>query len=207
LAVLQGASPVFDTASAPEDPADLFIEWMLTAVRAGVPEPHAMTVSTVDASGAPNARTLILKDVDAAGWHFAISTASRKGAELTLKPSAALTFYWSASVRQVRVRGHVVPDSRDLSRADFLARSTGSRAMALTRQQSEPLADPADLERALEKAHRELQVDPTTVPDEWVSYAVQPASVEFWQGDPERRHQRLNYVRDGQQWTRTILWP
>jgi pyridoxamine 5'-phosphate oxidase len=156
----------------------------------------------------PDARVLILKDVDAAGWHFAINTASRKGADLAAHPVAALTFYWSPVVRQVRVRGVVVEDPAAVSRADFLARPAGSRAMALTRRQSQPLVEAAELDRALEKAHHDLDLDPELVPDEWVSYAVQPHSVEFWQGDPGRRHQRLRYERtDRAGWSRTALWP
>lgn len=208
LPVLKGAAPPFDPSAAPDGPVELFAEWLDTAVRAGVTEPHAMTVSTVDAVGRPDARVLILKDVDAAGWHFAISTVSRKGADLAAHPVAALTFYWPALVRQVRVRGAVVADPAAVSRADFLARPAGSRAMALTRRQSQPFADTAELDRALEKGHHDLDLDPELVPDEWASRAVRPDSVEFWQGDPDRRHQRLRYDRAaGGGWTRTALWP
>jgi pyridoxamine 5'-phosphate oxidase len=208
LPVLRGTALPFDPSSAPADPVDLFTAWLDAAVRLGVTEPHAMTLSTVDADGVPDARVLILKDVDAAGWHFAISTVSRKGADLAAHPMAALTFYWPALVRQVRVRGAVVADPPAVSRADFLARPAGSRAMALTRRQSQPFADPAELDRALEKAHHDLDLEPDLVPDEWVSYAVRPYSVEFWQGDPGRRHQRLRYARtDGDVWSHATLWP
>jgi pyridoxamine 5'-phosphate oxidase len=208
LGVIEGAPSPFDLSCAPEDPVELFTAWLRAATRAGVTEPHAMTVSTVDSAGMPDARVLILKDVDAAGWHFAISTVSRKGADLAAHSAAALTFYWPAVVRQVRVRGAVVADPLGVSRADFLARPVGSRAMALTRRQSQPLAEPAELDRALEKAHHDLDLNPDLVPDEWVSYAIRPRSVEFWQGAPDRRHQRLHYERtDGQSWSRTALWP
>lgn len=208
LPVLTGDAPSFDPSSAPDDPVELFTDWLGTAVRAGVPEPHAMTIATLDPAGVPDARVLILKDVDAAGWHFAISTVSRKGADLAAHPAAALTFYWPALVRQVRVRGPVVADPPAVSRADFLARSTGSRAMALTRRQSQPLSEPAEVDSALRAAHRDLDLDPELVPDEWVSCAVRPSSVEFWQGDPGRRHQRLRYERAGDRtWSRVLLWP
>lgn len=208
LPVLKGTAPPFDSSTAPENPVELFTAWLDTAVRLGATEPHAMTLSTLDATGVPDARVLILKDVDAAGWHFAISTTSRKGADLAAHPVAALTFYWPALVRQVRVRGEVVADPAAVSRADFLARPAASRAMALTRRQSQPLAEPAEIDRALEKARHDLDLDPELVPDEWVSCAVRPHSVEFWQGDPDRRHKRLRYERiGGGGWSRTALWP
>ncbi|MFW0790790.1 pyridoxine/pyridoxamine 5'-phosphate oxidase [Gordonia sp. CPCC 205333] len=207
LPVLAAIPPEFDLSSAPDDPISLFSAWFRTAVEAGVREPHAMTLSTTDSCGVPDARVLILKDIDADGWHFAISTASRKGAELAANPFAALTFYWSELVRQVRIRGQVTPDRRAVSEADFRARSNESRALALTRRQSQAVDTPTDLDEAVEKAHRDLQVDPDLVPAEWVSYAVRPQSVEFWQADSARRHRRLNYERAPHGWTRSVLWP
>lgn len=95
LPVLAGTSSTFDPASAPEDPVELFTAWFTHAVSAGVAEPQSMTVSTVDEYSRPSARVLILKDVDEAGWHFAVSAVSRKGRELDANPVAALTFYWT----------------------------------------------------------------------------------------------------------------
>lgn len=210
LPVLQGQAPAFDPAQAPDDPVRLFADWLGTAIRLEVTEPHAMTVATIDRNGEPDARVLILKAVDRAGWHFAVSSVSQKGADLAAHPVAALTFYWPELVRQVRVRGPVTADPSEVSAADFLARSDGSRAIALTRRQSQPLLDPAELDHALDKACSELRADPRHVPDEWISYAVHPGRVEFWQGDPGRRHQRLLYVTDPDgesRWTRTLLWP
>ncbi|MGW4369423.1 pyridoxine/pyridoxamine 5'-phosphate oxidase [Nocardia takedensis] len=208
LPVLKGAAPPFDPASAPADPVELFGDWFLTAVEAGVTEPHAMTLSTVASTGQPSARVLILKDVDADGWHFAINAVSRKGRELAATGVAALTFYWPEQVRQIRVTGTVVADPPEVSAADFLARPSGSREIALTRGQSEPLTAVRDLDAALERARAELAADPDLVPDEWVSYAVRPAEVEFWQGAPDRRHQRLRYLRAADEgWSSTLLWP
>ncbi len=207
LPVLKGNAPLFDIDAAPDDPVKLFIEWLSGAVRAGVREPHAMTVSTVEPGGFPDGRVLILKDVDADGWHFAISSVSQKGADLAARPVAALTFYWPELVRQIRVRGPVVADPAPVSAADFLARPDGSRAMALTRRQSQPLVDPGELDEALEKSRLELERNPQLVPDEWVSYAVRAARVEFWQGSSDRRHQRLRYESTDGGWSRTQLWP
>lgn len=207
LSVLKGVAPEFDPRSVPEDPAELFGEWLRGAVGAGVVEPHAMTLSTVGDDGRPSARVLILKDVDSAGWHFAVNGGSRKGRELACNPVAALTFYWPALVRQVRVSGVVVADPAEVAAADFLARPVGSRQMALTRRQSQAFDDYAELDEALERAGRELEVAPDQVPSEWVSYAVQPDEIEFWQGDPARRHQRVQYRLVDGAWSRNLLWP
>lgn len=207
LPVLAGLSPEFDADAVPGDPVPLFAAWLQQAVKAGVPEPHAMTLSTVDAQGMPRARVLILKAADERGWHFAVSSVSQKGRDLAANPAAALTFYWPALVRQVRIVGAVVGDGVQASADDFRARSLGSRAMALTLRQSQPLCDDAELDAEIDKAHRKLDDDPGLVPDEWVSYAVWPSEVEFWQGSPDRRHRRLSYQRAGDGWERTLLWP
>lgn len=205
--MLTGKGPGFDTNAVPADPVSLFITWLKDAVNVGVSEPHAMTLSTVDAQGSPRARVLILKAVDTRGWHFAVNSVSQKGHDLSANPSAALTFYWPALVRQVRICGIVVNDGAEASAQDFLARPLGSRAMALTLRQSQPLTDSAELEVEIEKAHRKLSDNPNFIPDEWISYAVQPYQVEFWEGTSDRRHLRLSYQRNGERWDRGRLWP
>ncbi len=109
-------------ASLPAKPTLLFERWLCEAIDEGVPEPHAMTLSTCDGGGVPDARILILKDVDEQGWWFATSRVSAKGGQLGERPAAALTFYWPLQARQVRVRGPVVTGSPERSAADFLAR-------------------------------------------------------------------------------------
>ncbi|KRQ22183.1 pyridoxamine 5'-phosphate oxidase [Mycobacteroides sp. H001] len=207
LPVLSGSAPPFNIDGAPDEPLPLFAEWIEQAAQAGVPEPHAMTISTVDAQGAPRARVLIVKAIDENGWHFAASSASQKGRDLSSHPVAALTFHWPAVVRQVRVVGTVVDDGAQASAADFLSRPMGSRAMALTLRQSQPLADAAEIDAELDKAHRKLADDPELAPVEWVSYSVRPTQVEFWQGSPDRKHLRLSYQRTDDGWERTRLWP
>ncbi|WP_243654694.1 pyridoxine/pyridoxamine 5'-phosphate oxidase [Nocardia alba] len=207
ISVLKGQAPEFDLDNAPGNPVELFSTWFRYAVDVGVVEPHAMTLSTVAADGRPSARVLILKDVDATGWHFAINAGSRKGLELAANPVAALTFYWPQVVRQVRISGPVVADSPQVAAADFLARPIGSRQIALTGRQSQIFHADSELEDALEKARVELEASPDSVPTGWTSYAVQPDEVEFWQGDPARLHKRLRYERIDGGWGRNRLWP
>jgi pyridoxamine 5'-phosphate oxidase len=127
LPSLAGVAPTFDREALPADPAVLFLEWLEHAERAGVAEPHAMTLSTVDEHGMSDARILLLKDVDKSGWAFASTRSSAKGVQLAVNPQAALTFWWQPLVRSVRVRGPVVEASREESLADLHARSAAAQ--------------------------------------------------------------------------------
>ncbi|MBG0564334.1 pyridoxine/pyridoxamine 5'-phosphate oxidase [Actinoplanes aureus] len=207
LPVFARPLPAFDPAGAPDDPHDLFAAWFAEAVGAGVVEPHAMTLSTVDADGLPDTRVLLLKEFDGRGWQFATDATSAKGRQVAANPAAALGFYWREQGRQVRVRGSVTALDRAAADGDFLARPVGARVASLASTQSAVLDDPADLERALAAAGQTVENDPGTVCAEHTVYAVTAVSVEFWQGDKERRHIRLRYRRDGDAWVRERLWP
>ncbi|MEU8821224.1 pyridoxal 5'-phosphate synthase [Actinoplanes sp. NPDC048796] len=203
LPVFAGELPSFDPSAAPARPDQLFIEWLMAAVDAGVREPHAMTLSTAGAG----ARVLILKNVDEDGWQFAAHAASPKGRELARDPVAALTFYWSPQGRQIRVRGPVHPAPPERSAADFLARPPGSRAEASLGRQSQVLADRAVLDEAVAGARHRIDTDPDFVDPGWTLYTLAPDRVEFWQADKERKHTRLRYARTPSGWTRDLLWP
>lgn len=207
LEVFAGTLPVFDPEAAPERPETLFAEWLTAAVDAGVREPHAMTVSTIGTDGLPAARMLLLKNVDARGWQFAVHSESPKGRDVAANPVAALTFYWPRLARQIRVRGPVEAASAEENAADYLARSVGSRAEASTGMQSRPLEDRQVLELTVKQALERINADPGLVLPEWILYTVRAEQVEFWQGDKQRKHMRLRYERDGENWTRGQLWP
>jgi pyridoxamine 5'-phosphate oxidase len=207
LPVLAGPPQPFDTDAAPETPQTLFLDWFRAAVSAGEAEPHAMTLSTCDRQGRPDARVLILKDLDDAGWWFATSSASAKGQQLEQQPAAALTFYWPALGRQVRVRGTVLTARQEQSADDFRARGVGARAVALASRQSQPLADAAECRRAVAHARETVDADPEVVSSTWALYAIHPQEVEFWQADQDRMHTRLRYSRTNAGWQRDLLWP
>ncbi|HYI00075.1 pyridoxal 5'-phosphate synthase [Hyalangium sp.] len=208
LPVLQGPLPRFDTDTAPAEPVALFEQWLAEAIAAGVPEPHAMTVSTVDEEGHPAARVLILKDVSAEGWAFASSRESAKGSDLAQTPWAALTFYWPLQGRQVRVRGPVITGSAEQNAADFLARHPAARAAVFSGRQSQPLPSRQVLEDALAEAQRHVAEEPGRVAPVWTVYTVQADRVEFWQGHPHRMHTRLRYRQRAEgPWERELLWP
>lgn len=207
LEALAGPYTPFDPSDAADTPEQQFLRWLGAAVAAGVTEPHAMTLSTVDEDGLPDARVLLLKDLSAAGWCFATSRTSEKGRQLASQPQAALTFYWPLLGRQVRVRGAVVDLGPEAGRADFLARGRGSRAVALLERQSRVLDADETFGRALAGAEAHLDAHPDATAASWTVYLLRPSAVEFWQGDAGRRHTRLQYVQAAEGWTRRRLWP
>ncbi len=207
LSSLAGPFPHFDTSASAPTPQIQFLAWLDQAIAAGVQEAHAMTLSTVDDNGNPDARVLILKDLDEQGWHFATSAASPKGMQLSRHPEVALTFYWPKVGRQVRIRGAAVALGHDVNAADFLARPQGSRVGALVARQSDVLASPTDLDAALLEQYERIARQPDLIASTWAVYAARPEYVEFWQGDPVRRHMRLRYSLSLAGWEKALLWP
>ena len=207
IPVFQSLPLPFDPDDLPTNPQQLFTTWIHDALAANTPEPHAMVLSTVDAHGRSDARTLILKDVDERGWWFASSADSPKGIQLAKHAFAALTFYWPTLGRQVRVRGLVGVADAEVSARDFLARAPGGRAEALVGHQSEPLRDRAELRAALADAQARIAADPELVAPAWTRYVVQPDEVQFFQGDLERQHVRVRYQTGEDGWQHTLLWP
>ncbi|MEV6874945.1 pyridoxal 5'-phosphate synthase [Amycolatopsis sp. NPDC051128] len=198
--------PVFAPETAPPDPQSLFVEW-LTEAGEHVLAPHAVTLSTVDADGAPDARVVILKDVGPAGWAVATSAESPKGRQLSKDPRAALTFFWPGRGRQIRLRGPVSTAAPEVSAADFLARPPASRVEAFIGRQSQVLHDPADLDAAAAEAEHWVADNPDGAPETWTRYLVDPDEVEFWQASHDRRHVRLRYRKTDGGWVRERLWP
>ncbi|MCX4743806.1 pyridoxine/pyridoxamine 5'-phosphate oxidase [Streptomyces antibioticus] len=209
LEVFAGPLADFDPAEAPPEPAELFLNWLREAVAAGVPDAHAMTLSTVGEDGGPDARVLILKNVDADGWQFAVHAGSPKGRQLAARPSAALTFYWPLLGRQVRVRGAVEPASPEQSAADLLARAPSARAEVLLGRQSDHLENAEERAAALRTALTRIEADPELVSPEWTLQNLVPLRIEFWQADKGRLHDRLRYERPDRHtaWERHLLWP
>lgn len=197
LPSLAGPLPDFDPTKALDTPQEQFLVWLRAAIAAGVREPHAMTLGTVDADGSPDARVLILKDLDERGWHFATSRQSPKGHQLSATPIVSLTFYWPTLGRQVRIRGEAIDLGREAAAADFWARSPDARANAALARQSQVME--GNIATTLSEAQ--------DVPESWSVFAVKPASVEFWQGRTDRHHVRLRYDSAEAGWKTTRLWP
>ncbi|WP_072689529.1 pyridoxine/pyridoxamine 5'-phosphate oxidase [Rhodococcus marinonascens] len=208
LPALSGVTPPL-VEVLPDSPSELFLYWITEAGAAGVPEPQAAALSTVDADGCPDARFLLLKDVTERGFWFSGDAHSPKGRDLASNSSAALTFYWREQGRQVRVRGSVEEGGPAVSARDFRERSVTARAVAAASRQSEVLGDPAEYEHAVTAAVARIEAEPDFVSDSWRAWCLVPDSVEFWQADPGRRHRRRLYRRDTGTggWTAAELWP
>lgn len=192
----------------PDRPDILFVDWLARAAAAGVAEPHAAVLSTVDVDGCPDARFLLLKDVTEQGFWFSGDARSPKGRELSSNPCAALTFYWREQGRQVRVRGTVVDGDPAVTARDFRERSVTARAVAASSHQSEILNDTAEYERGVHETAARIADDPGFVSDTWRAWCLVPDSVEFWQADAGRRHLRWSYRREpAGEWRRSVLWP
>ena len=190
------------------DPIALFQRWYGESVAASIREAEAMTLATATPDGRPSARVVLLKAVDARGFAFFTNEQSRKGRELAANPRAALVWLWPALERQVRATGAVERLSAAESDAYFATRPRGSQLGAWASEQSRPLAE----RRALEERWAELETryagGQIPRPPHWGGFRVVPEEVEFWQGRPDRLHDRFAYVRgaDGT-WEQMRLQP
>lgn len=189
------------------DPIAQFDRWFTEALRANVAEPNAMTLATADASGAPDARIVLLKGFDAAGFTFFTNYDSRKGRELAANPRACLVFYWQALERQVRIEGAVEKVSRAESEEYFHSRPVGSQLGAWVSEQSEVIASREALDRRGAELRAKFGAGPVPLPPQWGGFRVVPAAIEFWQGRPSRLHDRLRYTRQVNGWEIVRLAP
>lgn len=197
-------------------PLEQFRGWLADAVAAGLPEPNAMALATVDATGQPSNRHVLLKDVDPRGFVFFTNLASRKARELAANPRASIVFPWFQLHRQVIVLGRAEALPREETAAYFRTRPRASQLGAWASRQSEELSGRS----VLEDRYAELDArwpDEVPVPDFWGGLVVRPVSVEFWVGRRSRLHDRLRYTATGPDatppldapgsWTLTRLYP
>ena len=177
------------------DPISQFQKWFAQALAAEIVEPNAMTLATVGADGQPSTRIVLLKGVDERGFSFFTNYESRKGRELAENPKAALTFFWAGLERQISVGGLVKKLSREESEAYFAARPIGSQRGAWVSKQSTVVDSREFLENRLGEVTAEFG-EKVPMPPYWGGYVLTPTSMEFWQGRPNRLHDRFRYTRD-----------
>ena len=196
-----------DERSADPDPLAQLRRWLDEAARAKVLEPGAMTLATATRDGHPSARIVLLKGLDQRGLEFYTDYRSRKGEELRLNPRAELVFWWGELERQVRVSGATEQLSAAESEAYFRSRPSGSRLSAWASQQSHVVRDRGVLEAQWAEAARRYPDGEIPRPPYWGGFRVAPAEYEFWQGRPNRLHDRLRYRRGETSWIIERLSP
>ena len=198
-----------DVGDVDPDPVRQLARWIADAVEAGVGEPNAMTLATVDADGRPDARIVLLRRITETSLVWFTDRRSAKGTQLAASAHAALVFHWQPLERQVRLRGPVVALDDAASDAYFASRPRGSRLSAWASRQSRPVASRAAYEAVVAEVEARFEgVEDVPRPPDWGGYALTPVEVEFWQGRRSRRHDRLRMrPDDAGGWTVERLQP
>ena len=189
------------------DPIDQFKKWYQEAENSQVPEPNTMTLATVSKYGQPTIRVVLLKEITANGIIFYTNFKSRKGREMKQQPKAAVNFYWQKIERQVRMDGGIskVPDQ--VSDDYFATRPRGSQLGAWVSEQSETIPSREYLEEQLQYYQQRFEGVPIPRPKHWGGYLLTPTRVEFWQGGPNRLHDRIQYTQVSGEWEKSRLAP
>ena len=201
-------SPPLRRADLDADPIAQFTAWFERA-REQVPLAEAMTLATVDQSGAPDARMVLLKGVDERGFRFFTNEHSVKGAQLAARPEAALILYWREQDRQVRVRGAVERLAAEESDRYFASRPRDSQIGAWASPQSAPIGDRDELARRVAETEQRFADGEVPRPPHWGGFVVVPNTIDFWQGQGGRLHDRFRYRRGapGASWRLERLAP
>ncbi|MDA7948420.1 MAG: pyridoxamine 5'-phosphate oxidase [Hyphomicrobiaceae bacterium] len=192
-----------------KDPYVLFDEWMKEAEVHEPSDANAMALATVDKSGLPNVRMVLLKGIEDGAFVFYTNLESAKGRELGDNPKAALNFHWKSLRRQIRIRGPIARASDAQADAYFASRARGSRIGAWASRQSRPLESRFALEKAVAKFTAKYGIGEVPRPDYWSGFCLTPYEMEFWHDRPFRLHDRVVFRRDAESkpWSISRLYP
>lgn len=193
----------------PEDPINLFHRWFKEAENFdNIGEANAMTLSTIGVDNYPKSRVVLLKRFDENGFVFYTNYNSEKGTSIIKNPLVCLSFFWHSLERQVIIKGIATKTTPQMSDNYFDSRPVGSQLGALVSNQSQVIPNRVFLENELKKLEIQYQDKPVTRPDNWGGFIVNPTEVEFWQGRPNRLHDRIRYqVQPDYSWTINRLAP
>jgi pyridoxamine 5'-phosphate oxidase len=191
------------------DPLALFAAWYGEAEKTEPNDPSALALATVGPDGMPSLRMVLLKGFDAEGFVFYTNYESRKGLQLTAHPKAAMLFHWKSLRRQVRLEGPVTETTPEEADAYFATRARGSQIGAWASDQSRPLEGRFALEKKVAEFGSRYLVGKVPRPPHWSGFRLQPVLIEFWQDQPFRLHDRLEYSRPSpaEPWTTRTLYP
>jgi pyridoxamine 5'-phosphate oxidase len=189
------------------DPLAQLRDWYEHAVAAGLPEPEAMALATATPDGAPSVRFVLFKGIDERGVEFYTNYESRKGRELAANPQAALAILWRPLQRQVRLEGTVERLTAAESDAYFATRARLSRIGAWASRQSTEIPDRDFLEARVAELEARYPGDDVPRPDHWGGYVLRPHAIEFWEGRPNRLHDREQFTRGASGWASRRLSP
>ena len=192
-----------------KNPITQFKAWYDQIIASGAyKEPTAMTIATASPTGIPDARVVLLKQVDETGFKFVTHYTSSKGQALAKNSAISAVFYWDGSEQQVRIRGHAHPTDRAFSEQYFASRSRDSQLGAWASNQSQVLDNPDALHEAVKDARKRFASQAVPCPEQWGGYCIVPHEIEFWVGQPHRLHDRFLYTRtDSNDWVITRLNP
>ncbi|MEP1230509.1 MAG: pyridoxamine 5'-phosphate oxidase [Litorimonas sp.] len=189
------------------DPIALFEQWLIKARETELNDPNAMSLATVDASGCPDVRIVLLKGLDENGFVFYTNSQSAKGQQLGGTGQAALCFHWKSQKRQVRVRGAVESVSVAESDAYFNERARGSQIGAWASEQSRPVENREAMVDAVEQVEARFKDIEVSRPPHWHGWRVMPKAIEFWQDGAFRLHDRRLFTAKAGSWEATRLFP
>ncbi len=189
-----------------EEPFALMQRWLQEAIQAQVPEPNAFALATADAQGQPHVRIVLLKGFEPPYLYFYTNYESAKAKEMAQNPRVAATFWWEPLQRQLRVEGRVEKAPEAISEAYFASRPYGSQIGAWASPQSQPISRP-ELEARWQAYQQQFPPGAVPRPPYWGGYRILPERIEFWQGRPNRLHDRIVYARSEGRWVRYRLAP
>ncbi|HAD70154.1 MAG TPA: pyridoxamine 5'-phosphate oxidase [Acinetobacter radioresistens] len=189
-------------------PHEQFLSWFNYALQAGLHEPYAMSLATANAQGRPHVRTVLLRGATETGYDFYTNYDSQKGLDLAVNPYAELLFYWPVLERQIRVHGRVEKISEQESTEYYHKRPHDSQVAAhISQPQSGVISSREELQQRFQTLQQQVENQPLEKPVFWGGYRLHPEYYEFWQGRPNRLHDRLSYERIDGHWKLQRLMP